>query len=115
MQREFKKNLQYIAKKRREVQAETAAKRETRLRDKITKTLALDADARTLATRMTLPSFAKFREQSRSKSAIVKEIKLNINCLKAFYAHKHKDLIAYSAAGVLSTCLRTAISYMMHS
>ena len=109
MQREFKKNLQYIAKKRREVQAETAAKRETRLRDKITKTLALDADARTLATRMTLPSFAKFREQSRSKSAIVKEIKLNINCLKAFYAHKHKDLIAYSAAGVLSPYLCTAI------
>ena len=102
MQREFKKNLKYIAKKRRESQAEIAAKRDTRLRDKITKTLALDGDARTLPERMTLPSFAEFRLQARSKAAIVREVKLNINCLKAFYGHKHKDLIAYSSAGVMS-------------
>ena len=113
MQREFKENLRYIAEKRREARAETAAKREAKLRDKITKTLALDGDARTLPTRMTLASFAKFREQARSKSAIVKEVKLNINCLKMFYGHKHRDLIAYSAAGVLSLSSFT-ILYSQH-
>ena len=104
MQKEFKKNLKYIATKRRQVKAETAAKREIRLCDKIIKTLALDGDARTLPTRMTLPSFANFQQQARSKSAVVKELKLNMNCLKTFYSHKHRDLIAYSTAGVFSVC-----------
>ena len=99
MQREFKKNLKEIAKKRREVRDEEAAKRELRLRTKVTKALALDSEARTLPSRMTQASFDEFRSQSRSDTTTVKEIKLNVSCLKTFYGHKQKNLLTYSAAG----------------
>ena len=105
MQREFKSNLREIAKKRREKRATDAAKREDRLRDKVTKALALDGEARTLPSRMTIESFKTFLAQSKSNNATVKEIKLNITCLKTFYGHKQKDLIAYSAAGLLDCFL----------
>lgn len=103
MQREFKENLREIAKKRREKQVTAAAKREERLRDKVTKALALDAEGRTLPSRMTAESFKTFLTQSKSSNSTVKEIKLNITCLKTFYGHKQKDLIAYSAAGLFDS------------
>lgn len=99
MQREFKKNLSEIATKRRESQVNVATKREERLRSKITKALALDSDARTLPQRLTDDEFKAFRKHARSNAAVVKEIKLNVSCLKTFYGHKQKDLIAYSVAG----------------
>ena len=109
MQQEFKKNLAEIAKKRRESQADTAARREDRLHSKVTKALAMDAEARSLPTRMTEKSFKEFCTQSRSKSSIVKEIKFNVSCLKTFYGHKQKDLLAYSSAGNYGSqiCLTT--------
>ena len=73
----------------------------------MTKALAMN---RTLPTHMTEKSFIKeFCTQSRSKSSIVKEINLNISCLKTFYGHKQKDLLAYSSAGNYGSqiCLTT--------
>ena len=100
MARDSRQSLVDIAEARRVSMKDAADKRLERLKVKITKTLALDSEDRQIHSRMTVKSFDEFERNSKSTASTVKEIKLNIMCLKTFYNFKQKDLIAYSAARV---------------
>ena len=100
MARDSRQSIVDIAEARRVSMKDVAAKRLERLKTKITKTLALDSDARQIHSRMTVKAFDEFEKNSKSTASTVKEIKLNIMCLKTFYNFKQKDLIAYSAARI---------------
>ena len=120
MARDHRKLMKTIAVVKNDSRKALAVKRKERLRSKVEQALAMDQDARTIRSRLTLKAFREEQEACKSEAAVLKHIKVcnthiyytwlihthihiqtTINTLIAFYPVTRAQLmVRYSKVGV---------------